>query len=256
MLARSQEELFAHLIDYAGTFPPAALPMPEAAARYARYREGEHAWMLGKLVVSAADADPLCHPERSEGPASHLKRTDLSILGIDELKATTPDEIRSIKNKTAYVEVTDLALIETIAQYGLRAKIRTGGVTPDAFPTAERVAAFIRECAAHGVAFKATAGLHHPLRSVRPLTYEPDAPRGTMHGFVNVFLAAALIEHAEEILMETDPRAFAFDDDSASWRGHSVATDDLGRIRKEFAHSFGSCSFEEPVADLQELAWL
>lgn len=241
MLAKSQEKLFARLIDYAGMFPPAALPMEQAVANYARYRNGEHAWMLGKFIAPS-DVDGL--------PA------DVSIIGVDEVRAATADDITRIERKDVYVEVTDLSLIKVIAAHGLRAKIRTGGVTPDAFPSAERVAAFMRECAEHGVAFKATAGLHHPIRCVKPLTYEADAPRGTMHGFVNVFLAAALIHHAEEILMESEAEAFAFDDDSASWRGHRIATDDLARIRAEFAISFGSCSFDEPVSDLKELGWL
>jgi len=256
MLARSQKELFARLIDYAGLFPPAALPMTQAVSNYARYRDGEHAWMLGKFIVPAERVDEaLCHPDRSEGSAC-LAQTDLSVLGVDEVKATTAADIARIERKDVYVEVTDLSLIKVIAEHGLRAKIRTGGVTAEAFPSAERVAAFIRECAEHGVAFKATAGLHHPIRCIKPLTYEADAPRGMMHGFVNVFLAAALIAHAEEILLEREAQAFAFDDDCASWRGHRIATDDLARIRAEFAISFGSCSFEEPVSDLKELGWL
>jgi len=239
MLARSREKLFARLIDYAGLFPPAALPMDQAVANYLRYRDGEHAWMLGKFIVPRERA--------GEVPSD----VPVSILGVDEVK-----EIPADPHGIVYVEVTDLALIRLLAERGLRAKIRTGGVTADAFPSAEHVAAFIRECAEHGVPFKATAGLHHPIRCTRPLTYEPDAPRGTMHGFVNVFLAAALIHHAEEVLMESDPTAFAFDDEAASWRGHSIGTDDLGRVRSEFAISFGSCSFEEPVSDLKELGWL
>jgi hypothetical protein len=64
-------------------------------------------------------------------------------------------------------------------------------------------------------------------------------------------MAAAL-----QVLTEEDPRAFDFTDDAASWRGHDVSTHDLLRVRREFAISFGSCSFEEPVADLKELGWL
>src|SRR6185436_12327785 len=100
------------------------------------------------------------------------------------------------------------------------------------------VAAFLRACREAGVAFKATAGLHHPLRCVKPLTYEANAPAGTMHGFVNVFLAAAVLDHAEEILREEDPRAFAFGDDAVAWRGHPVSTDALARMRRDFALSF------------------
>jgi len=243
MLARSLEKLLGHLIDYAGTFPPAALSMEEALENYEQYRKGEHAWMLGRFIV----------------PEGHAVPPDLpvSVIGIDEVKASRrrpggrPGGV-----PPPYVEITDLTLIKDLAREGLRAKIRTGGLTPDAFPSSKAIADFLRECAQHGVAFKATAGLHHPIRCVRPLTYEPDAPRGTMHGFINLFMAAAILPHAEAILEEADPKAFAFDDDTASWRGHAVLTDDLARVREEFAISFGSCSFEEPVKDLQELGWL
>jgi hypothetical protein len=243
MLARSLEKLLGHLIDYAGTFPPAALSMEQALANYRRYREGEHAWMLGRFIV----------PEGAEVPSD----LPVSVIGIDEIKAERRRPggwPRGVSPR--YIEITDLNLIKDLAPDGLRAKIRTGGLTPEAFPSSQDIAQFLRQCAQHGVAFKATAGLHHPIRCVRPLTYEPDAPRGTMHGFINVFMAAALLPHAEAILEEADPQAFAFDDDTASWRNHAVMTDDLARVREEFAISFGSCSFEEPVKDLQELGWL
>ena len=38
-------------------------------------------------------------------------------------------------------------------------------------------------------------GLHHPIRAERALTYAPDSPRATMHGFLNVFAAAAFAWH-------------------------------------------------------------
>ncbi|HVG24227.1 MAG TPA: hypothetical protein VND45_08760 [Thermoanaerobaculia bacterium] len=235
--------LLENLIDYAGLFPPAALSMQDAVRNYARYRDGEYAWALGKFVVPQARA--------SEVPAEF----PLSILGVDEVKATTEEEIAQFP-RDVYVEIADIALLDAIQRHGQRAKIRTGGITPDAFPAIGNVAEFLRACKAKGVAFKATAGLHHPLRCVKPLTYEPNAPTGAMHGFLNVFLAAALLEHAEAILEESDPRPFAFDDDGASWRGHRVSTDELRTMRRTFATSFGSCSFEEPIRDLKELGWL
>jgi hypothetical protein len=248
MTARSLHTLLAGLIDYAGLFPPAALPMDEAVRNFARYRQGGHAWALGKFVVTEERA----HEVPRDFP--------LSVLGIDEVKAATPDDVARIAEKSAgrtvYVEITDLALLDAIARHGLRAKIRTGGVTADAFPSPRTIASFLRACRDRGVAFKATAGLHHPLRCVRPLTYEPDAPAGTMHGFLNVFLAAAMLEDAEAILEERDPGALAFDDDGATWRDRRVRTADLEAIRRDFATSFGSCSFEEPVADLRALGWL
>lgn len=243
MIKRSLHALLEHLVDYAGLFPPAALTMQDAVRNYARYREGEQAWALGTFVVPQARV-----PEVPE-------EFPLSILGVDEVKATTEEELAAFA-PGAYVEIADLALLDGIKRRGLRAKIRTGGVTPDAFPAIVNVAKFLRACKAKGVAFKATAGLHHPLRCVKPLTYEPNAPLGTMHGFLNVFVAAALLEHADAILAEDDPEAFAFDDDAASWRGHRVSTEEIIAMRRDFATSFGSCSFEEPIGDLQALGWL
>ena len=243
MTAQSLRVLLEGLIDYAGLFPPAALSMQDAVRNYARYRDGEHAWALGKFVVPQARAQ--------EVPAEF----PLSVLGVDEVKATTEEEIAAFP-PGVYVEIADVRLLGAIRQHGQRAKIRTGGITPDAFPAIDDVAGFLRACREMGVAFKATAGLHHPLRCVKPLTYEPNAPTGTMHGFLNVFLAAAMLDHADAILAETDPGAFRFDDDHASWRDHRVSTSDLATMRRDFATSFGSCSFEEPINDLRALGWL
>jgi hypothetical protein len=248
MLARSLQTLLTHLIDYAGVFPPASLSMEEALANYARYRQGEHAWMLGRFIVPAARA-----AEVPEG-------VPVSVIGVDEVKAETEEDVhrigREASGRTVYVEITDIDLIEHISVHGLRAKLRTGGVTPDAFPSARDIADFLRKCASWRVPFKATAGLHHPLRCVRPLTYAPNAPTGTMHGFVNVFMAAAIINRAGAILDDGDPKAFFFGEELASWRGYAALTEDLARLRETFAISFGSCSFEEPVNDLKELGWL
>jgi hypothetical protein len=239
-MTKSLRVLLERLIDYAGLFPPAGLSMQDAVRNYARYREGEHAWALGRFVVTRDRVE--------EVPAEF----PLSILGIDEVKA---DGLEHAK-PGAFVEITDTALLPELKKRGLRAKIRTGGLTADAFPSTTAVAQFIRACHDAGVAFKATAGLHHPLRCVKPLTYEINSPAGTMHGFLNVFLAAAMVDHADDILLEEDPRAFTFDDDGVSWRGHRVSTDELATMRRERAISFGSCSFEEPIEDLKVLGWL
>ena len=140
--------------------------------------------------------------------------------------------------------------------------MRTGGLTPDAFPAPGDLARWISRCAAARVPFKATAGLHHPLRSVQRCTYQPDSPTALMHGFVNVFLAAALLWHggseaaAIATLEEQSPGAFHFDDQCAAWHGHRLTTAQIREARERFAISFGSCSFEEPISDLQQLGWL
>lgn len=154
------------------------------------------------------------------------------------------------------------AMIRAIADAGLRAKVRTGGVTPEAFPSAAQLARFLACCASHRVPFKATAGLHHPLRAEYPLTYAPDAPRGTMCGYLNVFVAAAFArEHlplAEltELLEERDPAAFSLDDDGIAWRGRRIAIDAVRAAHADLASSFGSCSFTEPVEDATAMGLL
>ncbi len=154
-------------------------------------------------------------------------------------------------------------MLSALAGTGARAKIRTGGVTPDQIPPAEAVAQFIANCAAADVPFKATAGLHHPIRAEYPLTYEPGCARGTMHGFINVFMAAVFVRaggmspmKAVALLSETDASAFQFGESHASWRGHEIEIARLAAVRERFAISFGSCSFEEPVEDLRMLNWL
>lgn len=150
-----------------------------------------------------------------------------------------------------------------LAGTGNGAKLRTGGVTPEAFPPSERIADFLVAMHAADVPFKCTAGLHHPVRAVQPLTYDAGAPRGTMHGFVNVFMAASMLHALDAnrdtllgILGETHPDAFRFTDDAAYWREVKLPTGALKAARENFAVCFGSCSFDDPVGDMTRLGWL
>lgn len=254
----SVRSLLDSLIDYAGLFPPASLPIEEAVRNYDRYRNGEYAWALGRFVVPAAQMRDV----PSDFPLSVLASSADSIPDayVVEVKAKNAEEIDLIKQQAAkqviYIEVADIDLVEIIGHYGFRAKIRTGGVTADAFPTVEHVAAFIRQCRQKSVPFKATAGLHHPIRCAKPFTSESNSPSGSMHGFINVFLAAAIPGAAPQILREENARAFGFDDGGVWFRDLRVTTEELRRVRSRYAISFGSCSFEEPIADLKELGWL
>jgi hypothetical protein len=150
-------------------------------------------------------------------------------------------------------------LSPSIRSFGARAKIRTGGVTPEAFPNARFIADFLAACAKAGTPFKATAGLHHPLRCFRPLTYSADGPSGWMFGFLNVFLAAGLArngvapEDLVPLLLEESIDRICFAHDHIAWNGHTLTTAAISAMRAEFAISFGSCSFEEPVSDLKLL---
>ncbi|HRI04036.1 MAG TPA: hypothetical protein PLL77_09860, partial [Pyrinomonadaceae bacterium] len=116
---------------------------------------------------------------------------------------------------------------------------------------------------AANVPFKATAGLHHPIRCFRPLTYEENAVTGTMHGFLNLFLMTgfALEGYRESLLVdvmeEEFDEVFAFTDQAAIWReDYTLNLRHIETLREKGIQSFGSCSFDEPVADLQKLGIL
>jgi hypothetical protein len=153
-------------------------------------------------------------------------------------------------------------MVGAVAKAGGYAKVRTGGLTPETIPSSSRLAHFLRACAGHALPFKATAGLHHPLRDEYSLTYEADAPRATMLGFLNVFVAAVLARRGasaadvEALLDERDLRTMRFTDDGISWQNHELSVTEVTHARAEFALSFGSCSFHEPIQDLRELSLL
>ncbi len=132
-------------------------------------------------------------------------------------------------------------------------KLRTGGVTPDAFPAPASVARALMASAKHEVPIKFTAGLHHPLRQFR---HEVNTK---MYGFLNVLGAAVLAaEHRwneqQTLAMLEDENAasFAFDDNFFAWREWKIENRQI-EARRKFVSSFGSCSFDEPREDLRAL---
>jgi len=224
----------------------ALLPPPDQDAFHqgldemARFNETHDAERAGFAVVDTVEL-------RADSPRL-----------IDEALDAVPDEI------DLFVE-TPLApdprgLIAALAGSGARAKVRTGGVEPDMIPRTDDLVRFISACAASDVGFKATAGLHHPIRAVHPLTYEDNSPTATMHGFINVLTAASALRTglfdeaaAADMLEEIETAMFRFGDRGVTWRDVTLDNERLALGRERFALSFGSCSFEEPVEDLQEL---
>jgi len=144
-------------------------------------------------------------------------------------------------------------VLDVAAARGARAKLRTGGTTPGAFPAPEALAHSLAAAEVRGVPFKATAGLHHPLRGTFPLTYVADAPSAPMYGYLNLALAALLAwsgrpaASIEAALLEADPSALRIEAASLRWRDESFPWEILRTMRTEFFHGFGSCSFREPL---------
>ena len=78
MILPSVRAFLDGLIDYAGLFPPAKLPLDRAIGNYVKYRAGRDAWMLGRFVIPAAHLaalDDFAHLFSSGPPLS------FSVLG-------------------------------------------------------------------------------------------------------------------------------------------------------------------------------
>ncbi len=279
------DTLMAGLIDYAGLYPPAALDMRSAISNYLEYQSGKHAFALGRFVLDIGRIS-----EFQQAAGDSLPRIRLSIIApatttseeincfIDggfavrsfEIKCAEPLTICRISERLPvareqYFEIPIhggcSGAIDAVASIGARAKLRMGGLTAEAFPSCAQVVEWLQLAADRRVAFKATAGLHHPIRSCHRFTYATDSPSGTMHGFINFFCAAAFalsgeLELAHAVLEEEDPISFRISSDSIAWRTHWWTTDQVRAIRQKFFTSFGSCSFVEPLQDLEALGWL
>jgi len=292
--AATLRAMMRRLVDYAGLFPPAGLSMPDATARYASHLHSPDAWMLGRFVVPAERLDELASCAealpRNGGEAWRIS----ALVGEDAEAGPRIRRFNSAQKGRLMVDVVEcrpiavgsvartigslpgemrifveLPLLDDprtglleIRGAGAWAKIRTGGVTADAFPSAREVARFLARAAELIVPFKATAGLHHPVCGTFPLTYEEASPRARMFGFLNLFTAAVFAQaHMNERLLaelvdEEAADAIRFTDDAVTWRGHTATTTQIARARASLGLAFGSCSFDEPVAGLRELGML
>jgi hypothetical protein len=286
----------AGFIDYAGLFPPASLDLTTTIANHERYARSKERWMLGRLVVPLARLDEAAvilarTPGERDWSVSALVNTadrlDAVPASIDRfrtraaggvivgaLEAALPDPAAVAQFAAAapddverFIEVpldgSRDAWLDAIAAAGCHVKVRTGGVTEDRFPSSTALAGLLDACARRDVPLKATAGLHHPIRSIYRLTDEPDSPSGVMHGFVNVLAAALVLRSGEgderdavRVLEARDPRQFTFAADAIGWDGRSFDAAACEDTRAHLLRSVGSCSLEEPITELRGLGWL
>ncbi len=251
----------------------AMMPGTFATSGYREHVAGEP-WRVSVIIDGELNKDL----DTIAGFNAHHEREDHGLCAADaiELKVSRPDQVDSaidiipdellpfFEFPGEVVSGGDCrGFVAALAGHGAAAKVRTGGIVAEAFPSTRAVAEFMVACAGAGVAFKATAGLHHPVRAEYPLTYDTGAPCGTMHGFVNVFVAAALIfanrleaDRAAEVLDDRTPGNFHFTDEGVRWNGQFLEVAQIARAREAFCLSYGSCSFEEPVEDLKRLRLL
>jgi hypothetical protein len=276
----------AGAVDYAGLFPPAQLPLADALAEYRRAVAGADAWMLGRFIVPAMQLSVLAdavvrdaHDGRgwtvSAIVREHMDEDAAAVQAFNQRAANQHVRVDTIECRpsssdsitwlaktfspafTVHVEVgvgpTARDDLRVVARHQLRAKVRTGGLAPDAFPAPASLVAFIESARDVGVPFKATAGLHHAMRGAYPLSDEIGAQSATMHGFVNLMLATAAVGErlptttAAALLTRTDHSALVFDDERVRWGDVELSIDAIGRMREAQCVSFGSCSFRGPA---------
>jgi hypothetical protein len=285
MLPASARALMAGAVDYAGLFPPAQLPLADALAEYRRALAGADAWMLGRFIVPAvhlsALADAVVRDAHARGwtvsaiVREHIDEDAAAVRAFNQRAANQHVRVDTIECRpsssdsvawlaktflpafTVHVEVgvgpTAPDDLRVVARHQLRAKVRTGGLAPDAFPAAAGLVAFIESARDVGVPFKATAGLHHAIRGAYPLSNDIGAQSATMHGFVNLMLATAMVGErlptttAAALLTRTDDSALVFDDERVRWGDVELSIDAIGRMRQAQCVSFGACSFREPA---------
>jgi hypothetical protein len=235
--------------------------------------DAQHPLRVAALGPKTAGADAFLEAlEDAETAIRSLSRHNVDLVAINHLEMFLPHDVDVASLNEARSILGDLPVfweappdraeqtIALLAEFNSDAdsatfgyKLRTGGVTADAFPTSMQIAKALVTPATHQLPIKFTAGLHHPLRQYR------EEVQTKMHGFLNVLGAAVLAaEHRWDtnqtaiVLEDEDARSFSFADDFFAWREWRIDTKRL-QYRRRFVVSFGSCSFDEPRDDLRAL---
>jgi hypothetical protein len=235
--------------------------------------DAQHPLRVAALGPKTAGVDAFLEAvDGADAAIRSLSRHNVDLISISHLEMFLPDKIDIVSLKEARSILGDLPVfweappdrseqsIALLAEFNSDAdsptfgyKLRTGGVTADAFPTSMRIAKALVTPATHQLPIKFTAGLHHPLRQYR------EEVQTKMHGFLNVLGAAVLAaehrwneEQTAMMLEDENAKSFSFTDDFFSWREWRIGTERL-QYRRRFVVSFGSCSFDEPREDLRAL---
>ena len=245
----------------------------DAAKQLVSQFDAQHPLRIAALGPKTASANAFLEAlDDADAATRSLSRHNVDLISISHLEMFLPKDVDVASLNEARSIVGDLPVfwesppdtaeqtIALLAEFNSDAdsptfgyKLRTGGVTADAFPTSMQIAKALVTPATHQLPLKFTAGLHHPLRQYR------EEVETKMHGFLNVLGAAVLAaEHRWDanqtaiMLDEENADSFSFTDDFFAWREWRIDTKRL-QYRRRFVVSFGSCSFDEPRDDLRAL---
>ncbi len=238
------------------------------AAPVAEPPETEGAWPVTALLGDAGTPEfartvelVRAFNDRHEQPGAPAMRIDsVEFKAADAASAeraldSLPEDV------WPYIEIPldgdPRGMIAAISGVEAAAKFRTGGTTAAAHPNSRALAGAIVACAQAGVAFKATAGLHRAMRHWNA------SAQAHQYGFLSLFAGACLVharkldaEGLQAMIEDEDPSSLEISDNAISWQGARIVTREIAEARERFAHSFGSCSFEEPWDDLIALELL
>lgn len=242
--------------------------LAEGHAPTARLPETQGAWAVSAVTRAAASEDfrfdlesigEFNERHSMEGGAAmridSLECRVESLADCESVVESTPEDV------FPYLEIAwqkdPRGLIAALAGAGAGAKLRTGGLDAASHPSADAVAQFVVACARADVPFKATAGLHRAMR------HQDDSIGCAQHGFMNLFAAAALVQanaidetRVARLLCVTNPSEIVLSRDGIAWSGQRANQAAIRSARQDLLHSFGSCSWEEPIADLTALRLL
>ena len=248
----------------------------DAARQLLSQFDAQHPLRVAALGPKTANADSFLEAlDDAEAAIRSLSRHNVDLVSISHLEMYLPHDVDVASLQEARSILGELAVfweappdkaeetIALLAEFNSDAdsatfgyKLRTGGVTVDAFPTSMQIAKALVTPATHQLPIKFTAGLHHPLRQYR------EEVQTKMHGFLNVLGAAVLAaEHrwdtnqTAKMLEDENVDSFSFADEFFAWREWRIDAKRL-QYRRRFVVSFGSCSFDEPREDLRALGFL
>lgn len=279
-----QHFFLENLIDYAGTFPPAALSLAESLANFRADQNGPASSMLGRFICAGSALEELVELV-SPGDSlliSVLLTEPGQLRLIEDFhqrvgKAVRVDTVETAWNENAsewtrawnyrlFFEVSPPELAPAAAFCAPQAerlglKLRTGAVKPEGIPKATALADFLETAHAAAVPYKFTAGLHHARAGDYALTSAADSPRARLFGFTSLFALACLHwcdqlstpELVEQLALEDAPTA---DAQGLHWRDRHCSVEQVHQYRRRGGRSFGSCSFREPLQELQEMGWI
>ena len=276
------EIILEGFIDYAGLYPPANLNMESTVHNWSKYLQTEDNWMLARLIIPASRLDEFKRASQKLLPSEQEEMWQLSVLlppanseefessvnktvefnisdcgavaNVVEFKANTVDEINSAfsvlhDDLFPFIELPinedPRGLIASLSGAIAGAKVRTGGIKPELYPSSKNLARFIHACSIANQPFKATAGMHHPCQS------KNEKVGVIEYGFLLVLQATAAVSvhdanvnEVESILMSEFPDFSMFTEK------------ELEHVRAELFNSLGTCSFDEPRVDLRKMGLL